>query len=145
MSGRAPGKKHKTHKNKIELDWSALDALLQFKVNQDFVADYFKVSHDTLQRRIKEKTGKTFTEYHKLKMDKTAVALQKKAIDMGLNGHPTMLIFALKNMAGWNDGQKEDVSDTNKTITLNYNIPKKEIDDGKTIEAECEEINNEHD
>ena len=48
---------------KTEVDFGALDALLQFKVTKRFCADYLKVSEDTIDRRIKEEHGLTFSEY----------------------------------------------------------------------------------
>lgn len=97
---------------KKHLDYGRLDALLQFKVTVDFCADYLGVSRDTIFRRVKEDHGMTFGEYHKLKMQGTATKLQQKAIELALKGNPTMMIFALKNMAGWTDKQEvtHDVS-----------------------------------
>lgn len=94
---------------KVEFDetmWAKLDALLQFKVSMKFCADYMGVSIDAIRRRIKEKYNITFTEYHELKMERTATKLQQKAIEMALDGNTTMMIFALKNLAKWSD--KED-------------------------------------
>ena len=88
---------------KKELNWSELDALLQFKVPLSFVCDYIGVSRDTVMRRIKEEHDMTFKEYHNLRLQRTATKLQQKAIEMALTGNTTMMIFALKNMAGWSD------------------------------------------
>jgi hypothetical protein len=102
-----PDKPKKPSPKKIDLDWKELDALLQFKVPLYFVADYIGVSRDTIIRRIKEKYDMTYGEYHNLKMQRTATKLQQKAIEMALNGDRTMLIFCLKNMAGWTDKQEQ--------------------------------------
>lgn len=91
---------------KTEVDFSALDALLQFKVSMNFCADYLGVSTDAIRRRIKEKYNMTFTEYHALKMEGTATKLQQKAIKMALEGNNTMMIFCLKNLAKWADKQE---------------------------------------
>lgn len=97
---------------KKELNYDALDALLQFKVSINFCADYLKVSKDTIMRRLKEDKGMTFTEYHNLQMEGTATKLQQKAIKMALEGNNTMMIFCLKNLAKWADKQEvtHDVS-----------------------------------
>lgn len=100
---------------KTQIDFSALDALLQFKVSLSFCADYLGVSVDSIQRRLKEKFGLTFTEYHKLKMERTAVKLQQKAIEQALAGNSTMMIFALKNLANWSD--KQEITE-DKTISI---------------------------
>ena len=94
---------------KTEVDFSALDALLQFKVTLAFCADYLGVSVDAIQRRIREKFDMSFTEYHKLKMERTAVKLQQKAIEQALAGNSTMMIFALKNLANWSDKNESEL------------------------------------
>ena len=89
--------------HKTEVDFVALDAMLQFKVSLKFCADYLGVSRDAIMRRIKEKYDMTFKEYHELKIERTATKLQQKAIEMAFNGDRTMLIFCLKNLANWSD------------------------------------------
>ena len=91
---------------KTEVDFSALDALLQFKVSLNFCADYLNVSTDAIRRRIKENYGLSFSEYHALKIEGTATKLQQKAIKMALEGNNTMMIFCLKNLAKWADKQE---------------------------------------
>ena len=95
---------------KKEVDFSALDALLQFKVSAEFCADYLGVSRDTIYRRVKENYDMTFSQYHALKIQGTATKLQQKAIKMALEGNNTMLIFCLKNLAGWADKQETAVT-----------------------------------
>ena len=99
---------------KVEVDWKILDALLQFKVTLNYCADYLGVSNDTIQRRCKEEKGVSFSDYHELKLQRTAVKLQQKAIEMALSGNTTMMIFSLKNLAKWADkidhGMTEDAT-----------------------------------
>jgi hypothetical protein len=94
---------------KLEVDFSALDALLQFKVSADFCADYLKVSKATIYRRIKEEYDMTFSQYHSLKMEGTATKLQQKAIQMAMDGNAPMMKFALTNLAKWSDKVEERV------------------------------------
>ncbi len=94
---------------KTEVDFNALDALLQFKVTLSFCADYLNVSVDAIQRRIRENFDMSFTEYHNLKMEGTAVKLQQKVMKNIItdpNRSPALTIFALKNMAKWTDKQE---------------------------------------
>jgi methylphosphotriester-DNA--protein-cysteine methyltransferase len=102
---------------RVEFSWEKLDALLQFKATLKFCAEYLEVSVDTVQRRIKEEKGITFEEYAALKLQRTAVKLQQKAIEMALGGNTVMMIFALKNFAGWSD-KIETKLDTS-TIQIN--------------------------
>ena len=101
---------------KVEIDWPILDALLQFKVTLAHCADYLGVSIDAIQNRCKEEKGMTFSEYHSLKLQRTSTKLQQKAVEMALKGDRTMLIFCLKNLAGWADklDQTVDASDEAK-------------------------------
>ena len=108
---------------KTEVDFSALDALLQFKVTLPFCADYLKVSRDAILRRIKENYGMTFTEYHNLKMQGTAIKLQQKALQLALAGNTMMLDKGLKNFADWND--KQEVTHSGE---ISMPIAKEEID-----------------
>lgn len=85
------------------IDYTALDALLQFKVTKAYCADYLDMSEDTLERRLREDHDMTFQEYAALRVEKTGVILQKKAIEAAMSGQPALMIFALKNLAGWSD------------------------------------------
>jgi len=42
-------------------------------------------------------------------MGRTAVNLQQKAIEQALKGNTTLMIFCLKNLAGWADKVEEKV------------------------------------
>lgn len=105
---------------KINLDWKVLDTLLQFKVTLKFVAFEMGVSENTIQRNIKDVKGMTFEEYHKLKLNRTGVKLQQKAIEMAIAGDRTMLIFCLKNLSGWADKIDQEIDVAGMKLTLNY-------------------------
>jgi len=96
---------------KKEVDFDVLNALVQFKVTKKYVSDYLGVSEDTLERRIKESHGMTFSEYSSLKQERTGIKLQQKVIEMALKGDRVCLIFALKNMAGWSDKMEQTVKE----------------------------------
>jgi hypothetical protein len=108
---------------KTEFNWGELDALLQFKVTAEFCADYLNVSRDAIYRRIREEHDMTFSEYHKLKMQRTATKLQQKAIEAALKGNATLMIFALKNLAGWSDNVKQETN-----VNHNFQIEVQEFE-----------------
>ena len=89
--------------HKTEISFPALDALLQFKVTKRFCADYLQVSEDTIDRRIKEDFGMTFSEYQALRMGRTAVKIQQKIVELALKGNPKLLEVAAKYLAGWTE------------------------------------------
>jgi hypothetical protein len=106
---------------KIFINYDKLDTLLQFKVSLEYCAEYLGVSADTIQRRLKEEKGVNFEQYHALKLQRTAVKLQQKAIEMALNGCPKMLTLSLKNIAGWTDKQETEISSSKQLeIKLSY-------------------------
>lgn len=45
----------------------------------------------------------TFYEFREKYLGSTRIKLRQKAIQMGLSGDRTMLIFALKNLCAWKD------------------------------------------
>lgn len=96
-------KQKKRHGNRLEFDWHTFDTLMQFKVTKEFVADYLGVCQKTIDRHLKEDKGMTYLEYNALKLQRTGLKLQQKAIEMALRGDRTMLIFCLKNISKWQD------------------------------------------
>jgi hypothetical protein len=107
---------------KIEVNFDKLDALLQFKVSKDFCADYLGVSPEVIDFRIKEKSGLTFSEYHNLKMQRTGLKLQQKAIEMAIAGNSALMIFSLKNLSKWSDKTEDEIESDKNRIVLNYNL-----------------------
>jgi hypothetical protein len=103
MTNKTAPKKNLGGAPRKEIDYKQLDAIMQFKVTKGFVADYFNISEDTLETRIREHANMTFSEYNKLKLQRTGIKLQQKAIEAALSGNTPLMIFALKNIAGWSD------------------------------------------
>jgi len=103
---------------KIEIDWAVLDAILQFKPTLKVCADVIGTSTDTIEKRIKEEHGCTFSEYRDKKMGKVKIKLQQKAIEMALSGNATMMIFSLKNLCGWADKIEHQPNGSDKPFTF---------------------------
>lgn len=89
-----------------EFDWSKLDAILQYGACLSDCAEIMEVSEDTVERRIKEKSGLRFAEYRLKKMSKMKVGLAKKQIEVAMSGNVTMLIFLGKQYLGQADKQE---------------------------------------
>ena len=88
---------------KTQVNYDKLDSLLQFKVTKKFCADYLQISEDAIDRRIKEDFGMTFSEYHSMRMGRTAVKIQQKIVELALKGNPKLLEVAAKYLAGWTE------------------------------------------
>jgi methylphosphotriester-DNA--protein-cysteine methyltransferase len=93
----------KKHGNYKELDWKTLDALLQAKPTLAECADYLGCSGLYIEQKIRKEHDMTFSEYRALKMGRVKISLIMEAIQRAKAGNITILIFCLKNIAGWSD------------------------------------------
>ena len=90
------------------VNWSKLEGLCFYDAALAVCAKQLGISHDTIERAIRKKFNWTFSEYKKDIMLDTRLRLISKAISMALSGDRTMLIFCLKNVAGWGDVVKNE-------------------------------------
>lgn len=84
-------------------DWDQLDRILECHLSLKSTASIMQVSMDTVENKIKDQYGVTFSEYREQKKCVVKKSLIQKAIEMALSGDRTMLIFCLKNICGWSD------------------------------------------
>lgn len=120
---------------KKEVDWRQLELVCKYKISLVDAANLFDMCDDTLNARIKEKYGETFSEYRAKKLAQTKVSLAEKAITMALNGDRTMLIFCLKNINEWVDKVEKDVQVTQRVETIEEYLDRKEKNERKEIEV----------
>lgn len=109
----------------LPFDWEVFNAMLQFKATKKYCAEYLGTSEDTIERRIRDKYDMTFKEYQKFVVTKMTMSLQQKAISISMRGNVPMMIFTLKNLAGWSDKKEETVT----TQTIDDVIKKAKEDD----------------
>jgi len=100
-----------------------LRALCRMKPSKADVAAFFECSEDTIENRCKEYGDCSFSVFRAQSMVHTRFDMIRKAMKMA-ESNPTMMIFCLKNMAGWADKQETKVSST-APILLNYNLEDK--------------------
>ena len=107
------------------VDMEQLAALCRLKPTQADCAAFFKVSPDTIDRRIKQATGLTFAEFRDQNLVHTRFSLIRKALKKAENGDNVMLIFCLKNLCKWSDkgeADPEDKKNDGATFTLAYPV-----------------------
>jgi hypothetical protein len=113
-----------------QLDWNKLDMALSLGATIQIAADYCELSVDTIYRRIKEKHGITAEEYRERKTANIKLKLIQKAHQLATQDSPnvTMLIFCLKNLAGWADKVEHGFDKEKRTILLKYNLDESKAD-----------------
>lgn len=108
MKKRGPGRP------KAKIDWKQIDEWLRKDVMAITIADRLGISVDTLYVRCKTDHNQDFSAYRQEKLAQGADSLKEHAYDQAIAGDKTMLIFLLKNRAGYSDHITSDV---------NHNIP----------------------
>lgn len=104
-------------RKRVEIDWKVLNSYLQLRTSKKACALLLDVSEDTIENRIKEEHGCTFTEYSEKQVAPVQLKLAQKAINLALGGNVTMLIFCLKNINCWSD-KNEVVSVSDPSIKI---------------------------
>jgi len=97
---------------KKELDYKVVDTALYYGATMKQVQfllerNGIKLECKTIERRIKSDKGMLFTEYREKHREGLKLKLVQKAVEMAFSGNATLMIFCLKNLAGWHDGNKE--------------------------------------
>jgi hypothetical protein len=82
--------------------WDQLDALIIWS-NGEYCAEQLGLNYDTLNARIKERTGLSFSDYKEQKKEKLRINLRKKQYDVAMAGNVSMLIWLGKNELGQAD------------------------------------------
>ena len=99
-------------RKKIELDYKIVDTALYYGATMkqvQFLLERNGTTLDikTIERRIKADKGMLFTEYIDKHKEGLKLKLVQKAVEMAFSGNSTIMIFCLKNLCAWHDGNKE--------------------------------------
>lgn len=96
-----------------------------FRLMQGKDAKFDEVpSQSTLEKIVCEHfEAANLTELREKRKDALKIQLKRKAVSMALGGNVSMLIFCLKNLAGWSDNVQvvPDKEDAKNQIRLAYN------------------------
>ena len=93
-------------------DWAKINKLFECNCSIDEAAQFIGVSHDTLEKRIKEKFNLLPSEYKKNKKEKGNATLLMKQYELAIDGDRAMLIWLGKQRLDQADKKeiKQDVT-----------------------------------
>lgn len=86
-----------------EIDFQDLDKLMAIQCTAEECAQFFEVSVDTIERRIREEFDMNFAEYFSIKRGHGKIALRRKQYQVALSGNTTLLIWLGKQYLGQSD------------------------------------------
>lgn len=109
----------------IEIDWSKLDAVLQFGARALDCCGILDICEKTLFNKIHQKHKMTFAEYRELKMSTMRAKLLQKQFDVAMQGNVTMLIWLGKQHLHQVDKVETGISNaTLQQLSVNYKLDK---------------------
>lgn len=88
---------------RIEIDWGQFDKLCGLQCTLREIAAWFQCCVDTIENRVKEERGITFSDYFKEKRERGKVSLRRMQWESAENGSITMQIFLGKNYLNQSD------------------------------------------
>ena len=98
---------------RIELDWDEFDKLCNLQCTLVEIAHWFKCCEDTIEARVKETYGVTFSEHYKIRSAGGKMSLRRKQMDVALNGNVGMLIWLGKQYLDQKDKVFESYDQNN--------------------------------
>jgi hypothetical protein len=89
-----------------EIDFSVLDKLCHIQCTLKEIAGWFDVCEDTIEKRVKDNFGITFSEYFEQKRGNGKISLRRKMYEMALAGDRVMCIWLSKQYLGMSEKQE---------------------------------------
>jgi len=94
-----------------QFDFLELDKLCQIQCGLEEIADWFGVSADTIENRVKEKYGITFSEHFRKKSAQSRVTLRRMMWSKAINNNDTTMQIFLskqKHLLNYTDRVQDD-------------------------------------
>jgi len=105
---------------RIEIDWVEFDKLCALQATKVEIAGWFECSEDTIENKVKEKHGVTFSVYYEQKRGKGKVSLRRRQYKLAMDGNATMLIWLGKQYLKQSDKNEVNATVEKREFTLNY-------------------------
>ena len=101
---------------KKPIDWKEVEKLCHLQCSEIEIADWFHISTDTLDRRLKEEKGVSFAVFFETHRVSGKIALRRNLFKLS-EKYPQAAIFLAKNWLGMSDMQKiEHSGDQDKPV-----------------------------
>lgn len=97
----------------LSIDWETFEKLLEYQASLEEIAAWFKMSADTVETRVKEKFGRTFSEVSREYRGLGKLSLRRKQYQEAMKGNTKLLIWLGKQYLDQKDKREEMVNITN--------------------------------
>ena len=98
----------------LPIDWGEFEKLCTIQCTLVEIADWFKCSVDTIERRCKAEKKMLFAEYFKKKSVGGRISLRRSQFKLAQDGNPSLNIWLGKQYLG----QRDQIVDDNKKAPL---------------------------
>lgn len=95
---------------KIEIDYQNFENLCVMQCSKTEICGFFKISEDTLERRLRERYGMTFTEVFEIFSQPGKISLRREQFKLANKGDRVMLIWLGKQYLGQTDKNVSDIN-----------------------------------
>ena len=87
----------------VPIDWDQFEKLCQMHCTLKEIAGFFKCSEDTIQNRVKDQYGKTFSAAWDEFASHGRISLRRKQFEVALRGNVNMLRWLGQNLLNQTD------------------------------------------
>lgn len=109
--------KGKMGRPELEIDWSAVDKLLQIQCTGKEIASLLDVSYNTLERKCKKDHKRTFEDYSQEKRASGLPSLRRRQWTKAMDGDSTMLIWLGKQYLEQTDKKQTDLTSSDGSMS----------------------------
>ncbi len=100
------GKPKKDGRPRLDIDFAELGTLCELQCTLKDIAHFFHCSEDTIQNRVKEKWGITFSAYSDQKTGDGKISLRRAQFASAMRGNVSMQIWLGKQLLGQKEKQE---------------------------------------
>ena len=118
---KKPVKQGRKGRPKIEIDWDEFEKLCLIQCTLTEIADWFKCSEDTIERRCREQKKMLFAEYFKKLAVGGKISLRRSQFKLAVGGNPSLNIWLGKQYLGQRD-QPGDGDETMRPTPVSVSI-----------------------